>query len=202
MTDAIPPATLRLLSDLTPWSQNYNRGDVDAIRRSISRFGFNGRLAIWKDDVIVAGNHAWKVLAAMHADGEPPPTHVEATAAGWLVPIVDVTHLPTREEAYAYAIADNRTRDLAETDAEILAGLLQEIAEADEALVEATGHDAEDLARLLSELAEDDPLDGVDLSDRYTEQYGVVIVCESESEQASVYERMVAEGFTCKVVVT
>lgn len=150
-----PDATLasRPLSGLKPWSENYNRGDVDAIRKSISRFGFNSRLAVWRDDVIVAGNHAWKALVAMRDAGEPPPTHIEARDGDWLVPIVDVTHLPTREEAYAYAIADNRTRDLAESDAEALVALLQQIAESDASLLDAVGHDADDLLTMLNELA-------------------------------------------------
>ena len=153
MTDTRP------LSTLTPWSRNYNRGDVEAIRRSIARFGFNGRLAVWRDDVIVAGNHAWQALVAMRDAGEPPPTHILPTLddGDWLVPIVDVTHLPTREEAYAYAIADNRTRDLAETDAEALVSLLQEVMEADPALMQAASHTEADVAQLLSLIGGDEP---------------------------------------------
>ena len=34
----------------------------------------------------------------------------------------------------------------------------------------------------------------------YKEQYGVVVVCENEKEQQNIYERLLADGLTLKVV--
>jgi ParB-like chromosome segregation protein Spo0J len=34
----------------------------------------------------------------------------------------------------------------------------------------------------------------------YREQYGVTVICKSEAEQRALYERLVAEGLTVKVV--
>jgi hypothetical protein len=34
----------------------------------------------------------------------------------------------------------------------------------------------------------------------YKSQYGVVVICGSEEEQRSVYERLLADGLTLKVV--
>jgi hypothetical protein len=42
-----------------------------------------------------------------------------------------------------------------------------------------------------------DPGDG-----RYKEQYGVIVICESEQEQERVYTTLRDQGYTCRVVVT
>ena len=34
----------------------------------------------------------------------------------------------------------------------------------------------------------------------YEEQYGVIVMCETEAEQEHVYERLAGEGFSCRVV--
>lgn len=35
-----------------------------------------------------------------------------------------------------------------------------------------------------------------------TDQYGVIVMCKDDVEQARVFEKLVADGHTCKVVVT
>ena len=34
----------------------------------------------------------------------------------------------------------------------------------------------------------------------YQNQYGVIVICQSESEQEQVYNKLNNEGYTCKVV--
>ena len=34
----------------------------------------------------------------------------------------------------------------------------------------------------------------------YREQYGVIVICENEKEQQNIYERLLADGLTLKVV--
>ncbi|KAA6348024.1 hypothetical protein EZS27_004476 [termite gut metagenome] len=34
----------------------------------------------------------------------------------------------------------------------------------------------------------------------YKQQYGIVVICQSEEEQKAFYERLLKEGFTLKVV--
>jgi len=41
-----------------------------------------------------------------------------------------------------------------------------------------------------------------DNGDGYREQYGVIVICGSESEQQAIYEQLSADGYDCKVVVT
>ena len=33
-----------------------------------------------------------------------------------------------------------------------------------------------------------------------SQQYGVIVMCESETEQEETYNKLVEQGFTCKVV--
>lgn len=53
---------------------------------------------------------------------------------------------------------------------------------------------------LPSAAVEGDPFDdeGISASD----QYGVIVMCKDDTEQARVFEKLVADGHTCKVVVT
>lgn len=37
---------------------------------------------------------------------------------------------------------------------------------------------------------------------RYKEQYGVIIICESEAGQKEVFDALTGQGYNCKVVVT
>jgi hypothetical protein len=57
----------------------------------------------------------------------------------------------TSSDAIAYAIADNRTSELAEWDDDILAAQLQGLLTEDEALLDAAGFDEDELAALLDE---------------------------------------------------
>lgn len=34
----------------------------------------------------------------------------------------------------------------------------------------------------------------------YKEQYGVIVICDDERQQREVYERLLAEGLTLKIV--
>jgi len=147
--------TYRRLPGLELWQANYNQGDVPAVARSIQAFGFNGRVAVHQDTVM-AGNTATKALRVLRENGGafPGGSGLRLDDDGeWMVLATPLDHL-TRQQAEAFGIADNRTRDLATSDDEKLAALLRGIAEADDLLFQATGYDDEDLARLLAQTFE------------------------------------------------
>jgi hypothetical protein len=110
------PKIVRLkVSDLHPDPDNarvHGRDNLRAIRESLQRFGQVRPLLATADYVVVAGNGT---LAA-------------AEALGWEE--LDVVVLPweDREKARAYAIADNRTAELAAWDNDALAGQLTDLA--------------------------------------------------------------------------
>lgn len=151
----------RRLRDLLPWEENYNRGSLDAIRISVLTFGFNGRLAT-RGSTVMAGNHALKVLRLLEDEGASFPggegLRLEDDGA-WSVLVTPLDHL-TEAQAAAFAIADNRTRDLAKTDDEVLAAHLSRLAAEDAALMAATGYNQADLDKMLAALEPKDETKG------------------------------------------
>jgi hypothetical protein len=57
------PTLYRPLSSLIPWAKNYNLGDVDAIARSIRRFGYNRTIAIWRESICSGQNRIKTTLS-------------------------------------------------------------------------------------------------------------------------------------------
>lgn len=146
------PATFRPLRSLSPWERNYNRGDIDAIRASIERFGFNAALRVWKDEIIVAGNHTYAALCRLRDLDAAVPAGEAVRKRGddWEVLCIDLSHLSFRE-AEAFAIADNRVAALATQDQNALAELLNELG-SDPPLLEAIGYTADEIDVILARL--------------------------------------------------
>lgn len=144
--------SLRNLDDIKTWEENYRVGDVNAIVASIVQFGYNRVLCIW-NNTIVAGNHAYLALQQIRAQGLPAPLGIAVEDGKWMVPTVDVSQL-SWTKAKAYALADNRTAQLADEDPLRLSELLQEVKM--EGLLDAVGYTDEDLDEFLR-LASLDP---------------------------------------------
>ena len=108
-------------------------GDVNlaAIKASLKRFGQQHPIIVTADNMVVAGNG--RLMAAR--------------ALGWRT-IKAVRTTLTGAEATAFAIADNRTAELAEWDDAALHQQLAAIAIDDEELLAATGFDEKELAKL------------------------------------------------------
>lgn len=125
MADIINKGTTREpIESLHPAERNPNMGDVQRIRISIRDNGFFGSiLARESTREILAGNHTWK---AAQLEG------LEAIDVTW-VQVDDAT-------ARRILLADNATRDHAEYDYTVLAELLSETVEHDNANLNATGY--------------------------------------------------------------
>ncbi len=179
----------RALSDLVPYARNartHSDEQVEAIAALIREYGWTMPILVDEDGEIIAGHG--RVLAAHHLDLKEVPV---AVAAGW-----------TEAQKRAYRIADNRLVELSTWDDDLLRIEIGELRDMGADLT-FTGFDAAALEGLLkleggggSGGAGEVPGDG------YKEQYGVIVMCSSEAHQAEVYDRLVAEGFTCKVVTT
>ena len=118
------------------------------------------------------------------------------------IPVVYVD-LDEREEALILATLDPISA-MATTDAAALDELLRDVHTGSAALQTmlddlATGAG---LYAVGKDDGDADPLAGVDMSDRYKSQFGVVVVCETEEEQERVYADLQGQGYTCRVVVT
>ena len=81
--------------------------------------------------------------------------------------------------------------------------MLQELAQSEDGLT-GTGYDGSDLDVLLAGLETEETASPslVPDSDRYREQYGVIVICTDEAQQEQIYTELTGAGHTCKVVVT
>jgi ParB-like chromosome segregation protein Spo0J len=122
---AVPLADLELLPG------NPRRGDVEAVARSLRRFGQRKPIVARRDGTVIAGNHTleaartlgWPMLAVVWTDDD------EATAK-------------------AFALADNRTGDLGTYDSAALLAFVEEVRAFDATLLEAASYSADDLVKL------------------------------------------------------
>jgi len=117
------------LASLEPDPENarkHPQRNLDAIAASLDKFGQRRPLVVWGDRII-AGNG----------------TAEAARLLGW--DEIDITRVPedwSEEQAKAYALADNRTAEMAEWDGQELLAALESL---DEELLAASGFSQEDL---------------------------------------------------------
>jgi len=115
--------------------RSHDGKNLDAIKASLQRFGQQKPIVVDEKGIVIAGNG----------------TLTAARALGWDAINIVRTEL-AGAEATAYAIADNRTAELAEWDDEALAKQLSALQIEDEALVEAAGFSDAELTALVDEV--------------------------------------------------
>jgi len=167
VTDVLPrlsiqPEDVQLLplSAITPWEGNPRRGNVEAIQKSLRRFGQQRPAVVQRSsNRIVAGNHLWHGMLAENAEvdaleaagvksgDEEWPTGLHP----WSDILVALTDLEDTE-ARAYLLADNRISELGQNDEGALARWLADLVE-EGAVDEALGYASRDIDRLLRSIA-------------------------------------------------
>ena len=155
-------------------ARRHGERNLEQIKASLRRFGQQKPIVVDATNVVRAGNGT---LAAARALGWATIAAVRSDLAG-----VEMT---------AYAITDNRSAELAEWDAEVLAAALADPAVGD------VGLTPDDLADLAPPPPADDP-PGLPLG---PEKWLVVVTADGETHQAELLERFAADGLTCKAVV-
>ena len=154
-------------------ARKHNAQNLAALTGSLRRFGQQKPIVVDAQNVIRAGNG----------------TYQAASALGWKTIQIVRSDLP-RIELTAFAIADNRTAELAEWDDKILAQL------ADAGELEQLGFSDRELKKLVNSLADDSPQDQIDSLPRAFE---VVVECADETEQKQVFDQLKTEGRTCRL---
>jgi ParB-like chromosome segregation protein Spo0J len=171
-----------------PHPQNVNQGDQGAIFESITENGFFGSVVVQQSTGrILAGTHRWKAAKDAGAT-EIPATYVDVDD----------------ERALRIMLADNRTARLGMDDPAALAELLQEILK-DTGTLTGTAFSADDLDEILAQLNPNPPEEpglSEDQTDKLTEQYQVLITCNSEHHQSELLERLTGEGFECRALIS
>jgi hypothetical protein len=98
----VPLATAEL------WDRNPKKHDLDALERSILRYGFKDPPKFEpKLKAFVEGNGRTMVLRRLFEAGSSPPRGIPAGEDGWLVPVLFGVDSVSRAEAEAYGVDHN-----------------------------------------------------------------------------------------------
>lgn len=165
--------------DLKPYVNNakiHTGEQVEQIKKSIEEFGFNDPIAVWHDNEIIEGHG--RLLAAM----EMPDIKK--------VPIIRLDDL-TEEQRKAYTLVHNKLTMNTDFDVDVLNIELGDIADID---MSQFGFE------ISGDIFEEENKPESESSYNYSEQYGVIVICDGEQQQEEVYNKLTEEGYTCKVV--
>lgn len=162
--------------------------NLDAIKASLARFGQQTPIVVDGKNIVRKGNGT---LAAAKALGW---SSVKAVRSD--LPNVDMT---------AYAIADNRTSELAEWDGAVLAETLRALQSEEDFDLDSVGFTEDEIGKLCEGLG-DELAGDCELPEpgepAYKEQYGVIVICKSEADQQAAFEKLEGLGYECRVVAT
>jgi ParB family transcriptional regulator, chromosome partitioning protein len=167
----IETVPIKNLSQDSANARKHNPRNLEAIKASLRRFGQQKPIVVDSKNIVRAGNGTFQA----------------AQALGWTEIKIVHSDLPP-SELTAYAIADNRTAELAEWDGQVLAKLM-----ADEDLGD-LGFESDELEKLFSQDSDPDrPVLSLD------EKFEVVVECQDEPQQKQVFDRLTNEGYPCRL---
>lgn len=160
------------LSEITPYENNprNNEKAVTYVANSIREFGFRVPIVIDKDGIIVAGHTRLK--AAIQLGLETAPCIIADDL--------------TDEQVKAYRLADNKVSEFATWDDELLNIEMGELLEID---MSDFGFDTNI----------DEPDERRDLSDSLDDGEYQLIVEGTEDQLSELYERLMGEGYECRI---
>lgn len=157
-------------------ARKHSKRNLDTIKNSLKAFGQQKPIVI-RNGVVIAGNGT---LAA-------------ALELGWKT--IDVVSVPAEwddDTAKAFALADNKSAELAEWDDEVLLDQLLELTE--------SGFDIESIGFATPKDSSDS--DDVPASEVFfAEKYEVIVECADEFEQESILLRLSQEGLIVRAIV-
>ena len=198
-------------ADLHGWPKNPRKNDatVPIVADSIRRLGFGAPiLARRQNHQIVAGHtrasacdllvKRWQKATTRERQTWHPDAVRVATRGEVVVRFVDLDE----HDSTLLALADNRIGEHSAWDEEQLAGVLGDLGGDGVDLLDGTGFTDADIKKLLDGDDGSGATGGDPGEDRYRNQFGVIVVCADEKEQARIYEQLRGEGYNCKVVVT
>ncbi len=158
-------------------ARRHPQRNLDALMGSLLRFGQQKPLVIDANNVVRAGNGT---LAAAKALGWKELSCIRSDLLGG--------------ELTAYAIADNRTAELAEWDPDLLHAALGDMDEA--GLKSLAFDDPDELEKLLGRPGEEEPAGEQSIDSAFE----VVVECRDETHQQEVFDRLTAAGETCRLL--
>lgn len=131
ITEQLRPLAVSI-DTLRPMRGNPRKGDVEAVKKSLVRFGQRKPIVAMADGTISAGHHL----------------HAAAVSLGWQM-VAAVFEDDSPIEARAWSLADNRSSDFGRYDNQLLVDSLVEVRDADEELLVAASYSLDDVDDLL-----------------------------------------------------
>lgn len=160
---------------LKPYANNakiHTAKQVEQIKKSIQKFGFNDPIAVWHDNEIVEGHG--RLLAVMEMDEIKE------------VPVIRLDDL-TDEQRKAYMLVHNKLTMNTDFDIDILNLELDDIID-----IDMTQFDFD-----ISVVEEPETKEREDIN--YHESISVVIDCENEEQAEMIFEKLQSEGYECHI---
>jgi hypothetical protein len=155
------------------------RAQQAALEGVLDEIGWVRDILVSRTTGFVIDGHARVALALRRGEPSVPVSYVDLTP---------------KEEALVLASLDHII-GLAGTDDEQLDALLREVSTGNPALMEMFSAMAEDAGLLGG-------LEGVGMDDEppmEDDQFGVLVLCDSEAEQADYFRRLSGSGYTCRL---
>ena len=174
------------VSDLTPDPKNARRRTPQSshlIKESLQRYGAARSVVVDENNMLIAGHGTVEAAKELGIN----KVRVIETDGDELIAVKRTNWSPGQK--IGANLADNRTSDLSEWDAEMLQSLSEE---ADIS----PWFSVDDINELLckeEELAEDE-------SDQMTESFQIMIQCQNEAEQSASLETLLNQGFKCRAL--
>lgn len=156
-------------------ARKHDNANLEAIAGSLIQFGQRKPIVISQDNIVVAGNG----------------TLTAAKSLGWTE--IDAVRVPADWDAdriKAFALADNRTAELASWDQEVMASQLLELEE--------SGFDIQEFGFVKTEPVEK-ILDTNEMN--WDERFEVIIECDNEIQQQELLNRFTKEGYRVRAIV-
>jgi hypothetical protein len=187
------------ISDLIPDANNYNKGTEfgsGLIAKSIQKNGLGRSLLLDKNGKVIAGN---KTLEGTVAAGFNDEDIIVVKTDGTKLVVVQRTDLDLdTRKGKEMALADNATgKANLSWDYEALGADFESVE------LEAWGVFADESLGGVPNNSlngeKKDPFDDEGVAGKNA--YGVIIMCESEEMQETVFNKMQSDGYVCKIVV-
>ena len=160
-------------------ARKHNDKNIDALIASLRRFGQQKPIVIDRNNIVRAGNGTLEAARRLQ----------------WESIDCVVTSL-NGSDAVAYAIADNRTAELAEWDEDTLAAQLNGLLSESEEIALAAGFTPEEIEAMLLTPEDEDDQSQVELSSKWE----IIVTCSDETDQKNVFDMLESEGYKCRVL--
>lgn len=161
------------VNDLIPYENNPRINDeaIEYVKNSIKEFGFKVPVVIDKDNVIIAGHTRIKASKELGIKD---------------IPCIIADDL-TEEQVKAFRLADNKVSEKSMWDYTKLDEELDNILDIDMSMFDFNIN------------TDDVEIERIDLSNKEFEKYEIIITCQNEIELEEKYNKLMKEGYECKI---